>query len=293
MIPMAHPASHPPASQKGLSFHAGIFVLIIAVSLLVLAVVAYSFQLGYRMGGEFSPLVDATMEIKLEATAAHLWFEEIVSGDRNESIEDVLQHIDNALRYANAMLEGGVNPKGHFVLPVEAELRHEIEAIIVKIEAIKAVTRERYEAIGEAGAGTPLDQKYDAIFESFLKQSDVVESRLQQSIADGLTQYRYLQFFLFFFLVALTAYLLFVFYRYEKLRIHNLSQVLEAHEQVKVLSGLLPICSACKKIRDDKGYWNQIETYIRDHSEADFSHSLCPECVVQLYPELSRDMREP
>jgi len=49
--------------------------------------------------------------------------------------------------------------------------------------------------------------------------------------------------------------------------------------QVKKLSGLLPICSCCKKVRDDRGYWNQIESYIRDHSEADFSHSLCPECV--------------
>ena len=54
--------------------------------------------------------------------------------------------------------------------------------------------------------------------------------------------------------------------------------------KVKTLSGLLPICSSCKKIRDDKGYWNQIEGYIRDHSDAEFSHSICPECVKKLYP---------
>lgn len=59
-----------------------------------------------------------------------------------------------------------------------------------------------------------------------------------------------------------------------------------ALENVKTLSGLLPICANCKKIRDDKGYWNQIEAYIRDHSEADFSHSICPECGKKLYPEL-------
>jgi len=53
--------------------------------------------------------------------------------------------------------------------------------------------------------------------------------------------------------------------------------------KVKTLSGLLPICSACKKIRDDKGYWNQIESYIRDHSEAEFTHSICPECSKKLY----------
>ncbi len=55
--------------------------------------------------------------------------------------------------------------------------------------------------------------------------------------------------------------------------------------KVRKLSGLLPICASCKKIRDDRGYWNQIEAYIRDHSEAEFSHGICPECTRKLYPE--------
>lgn len=53
----------------------------------------------------------------------------------------------------------------------------------------------------------------------------------------------------------------------------------KALSEVKTLQGILPICSHCKKIRDDKGYWKQIESYIRDHSEADFSHGICPECA--------------
>lgn len=57
--------------------------------------------------------------------------------------------------------------------------------------------------------------------------------------------------------------------------------------QLKVLNGLLPICASCKKIRDDKGYWSQLEVYITQHSEADFSHSLCPECMWTLYPEFA------
>ncbi|MGO9569809.1 MAG: hypothetical protein ACLP5H_19930 [Desulfomonilaceae bacterium] len=60
----------------------------------------------------------------------------------------------------------------------------------------------------------------------------------------------------------------------------------QALAQVKRLSGFLPICASCKKIRDDKGYWQQVEAYIRDHSEVEFSHSLCPECAKKLYPEL-------
>jgi PAS domain S-box-containing protein len=60
----------------------------------------------------------------------------------------------------------------------------------------------------------------------------------------------------------------------------------EALSRVKKLSGLLPICSSCKKIRDDHGYWNQLEVYISEHSDASFTHSFCPECVRRLYPEI-------
>ena len=68
-----------------------------------------------------------------------------------------------------------------------------------------------------------------------------------------------------------------------------ISDLKNALAEVKQLSGMLPICSVCKKIRDDKGYWNQIEVYIRDHSEAEFSHSICQECAKKLYPDLLDD----
>ncbi len=63
-------------------------------------------------------------------------------------------------------------------------------------------------------------------------------------------------------------------------------KLIKAMEEIKVLSGLLPICSSCKKIRDDKGYWNQIEAFIQEHSEAKFSHGICKECAIELYPDL-------
>ena len=73
-----------------------------------------------------------------------------------------------------------------------------------------------------------------------------------------------------------------------KILIQELQQTLEELQKslakVKTLSGLLPICASCKKIRDDSGYWKQIEAYIREHSDATFTHGLCPECVKKLYP---------
>ncbi|HZC81168.1 MAG TPA: hypothetical protein VE222_05525, partial [Nitrospiraceae bacterium] len=59
----------------------------------------------------------------------------------------------------------------------------------------------------------------------------------------------------------------------------------QALKEVKVLRGFIPICASCKKIRDDKGYWQQIETYIQERSEALFSHGICKECMKKHYPD--------
>ena len=65
------------------------------------------------------------------------------------------------------------------------------------------------------------------------------------------------------------------------------SDLQEALAKAKTLSGLLPICASCKKIRDDAGYWHQVEVYIRDHAEVDFSHGLCPDCQDDLAAQIA------
>lgn len=78
--------------------------------------------------------------------------------------------------------------------------------------------------------------------------------------------------------------------RVEEEREKLIAELQQALSEIKTLSGMLPICSSCKKIRDDKGYWNQIESYIMHHSKAEFSHSICPECAKKLYPEYYKIM---
>jgi sigma-B regulation protein RsbU (phosphoserine phosphatase) len=68
-------------------------------------------------------------------------------------------------------------------------------------------------------------------------------------------------------------------------RIRAGERILGLLDKVKTLSGLLPICASCKKIRDDKGYWQNIETYIRERSDTEFTHGYCPECAKKLYPK--------
>lgn len=64
-----------------------------------------------------------------------------------------------------------------------------------------------------------------------------------------------------------------------------ISQLKEALQNIKTLSGLLPICAVCKQIRDDRGYWQQVESYVQQHSNAVFTHSICPKCSGKLYPK--------
>jgi CheY-like chemotaxis protein len=77
-------------------------------------------------------------------------------------------------------------------------------------------------------------------------------------------------------------------HRATKERENLIAQLEEALLQVKRLSGLLPICASCKKIRDNEGRWRQIEEYITTHSEAGFSHGICPQCAKVLYPDYSK-----
>lgn len=111
-------------------------------------------------------------------------------------------------------------------------------------------------------------------------------------------QFNYLLFSIAIAIFALLSLLIILFYirRIRKINENlNLSHIKlqkknqeleEALSKVKLLSGLLPICASCKQVRDDKGYWSQIELYIREHSMVEFSHGICPECAKKLYPEL-------
>ena len=74
--------------------------------------------------------------------------------------------------------------------------------------------------------------------------------------------------------------------RLEEEKEHLIQELKNSLEQVKLLSGLIPICASCKKIRDDQGFWTQVESYIAKHSEAQFSHGICPDCIRKLYPQI-------
>lgn len=95
----------------------------------------------------------------------------------------------------------------------------------------------------------------------------------------------YLTSILIAFCGGLVVVFIFTFniHKYENEQYRLIKNLQQALSEVKVLRGFIPICSSCKKIRDDQGYWNQIESYIQERSEAEFSHGICPECTEKMY----------
>ncbi len=115
------------------------------------------------------------------------------------------------------------------------------------------------------------------------------ECQLEETVIRDTKRLRSFMIGLMIMAFGFTAYLAVVLNRMIRTIQRESRQRKEALAEVKVLSGMLPICMSCKKIRDDQGYWNQIEGYIREHSDAEFSHGLCPVCVKKLYPEYCDD----
>jgi len=114
--------------------------------------------------------------------------------------------------------------------------------------------------------------------DSFLQLAETSQSRLE-NITVILTL---AGVFLSLVIAFITAYLV---VKAEKVLLDEKNKLRKALDEIKTLRGIIPICSHCKQIRDDKGLWKQIEEYIHAHSDASFSHGICPDCMRKHYPE--------
>ena len=168
-------------------------LMIGSLSVVILGSMGYGFWSGNHMIAGQAPMIDAAMEIKLEATTAHLWFEEVISGDKLEDLEAVMAHLSKADWYARSMLQGGENSEGVFSPLKDETLQREIIEVRGKIAKFNQITLERWDNRESAGIGTDIDQRYDRIFRDFIAQADKVETGLQQTLTRQLRNFRLLQ----------------------------------------------------------------------------------------------------
>jgi len=202
-------------------------ILIALLTLSIIAMMSYSSYLGREMAERYAPLIDAAMEIKLEATTAHLWFEEIISGDRSLHIKEIWKHIDEAEWYAHAMLEGGKNNEGNFEQLDDPRLRQLISKTLIDLKAFRNIAQERWENQSQSAIGSNVDQRFDAIFSSLIIDADNVETALQQLMAQQLAQFSNIQTLLLLIVFILGTTIGLILYRHDRqhhvdlLALHN------------------------------------------------------------------------
>jgi PAS domain S-box-containing protein len=209
--------------------------LVIVLGLLIGGAMLFSLFIGNRISERHAPLMDAAVEIKLEAALGHLWFEEVVGGDTNEEIASTWEHLDRSAWYARAMLEGGENSEGIFIPLRDPDLRREIEEVVTKIDHFRALAEQRWALAEESRAGTPIDQRFDAVFYDLLEQADAVEKGLQVAIRSDLLRFRIVQGLLIALCLVLTVLIAVAFRRYDRRQARSTMALRESEEHFRAL----------------------------------------------------------
>jgi PAS domain S-box-containing protein len=186
------------------------------------------------MAEHYAPLVSIAKGIKIEATIAHLWFEEIISGDTTINIDDVWKNLDQADKYARIMLEGGETLEGTISPLDDLESRHKIEQVLLGLQAFRDVARVRWQEKTKAAIGSDIDQRFDKIFNIFLNQSDDVITILQEIITNKLLQFQILQSLLITVITMLGMFIAIILQRNERRHLLDILAVKSREQNLAV-----------------------------------------------------------
>jgi len=207
--------------------------LTLIVIFIVLAVSFFSYNLGSRMVLKYAPLIDATMEIKLEATTAILLFEEIMSGEGKEDINAVYKNINNSIWYAEAMIHGGKNEEGTFIPLKNKDLITEITSVLEKLIQFKNIVEIQYASINDSKVGSEYDKRYDVIFRDFIEGADIVETKLQKTISSELENYQLLNYIIALCSIVFILLISYFILYYQKKLIQSFRLLIEFNNKLK------------------------------------------------------------
>lgn len=163
------------------------------LSLVIVSTVMYSVSVGVTVETVYMPQVYASMETKVEAVLAHLWLEESLASDWPD-MTVAWEHMDRSQWYARAMLQGGRSDEGTFVALGDPEHRREVGQLIEALALFREIAQARVvSGSRDAGIGSDMDQRFDAVFEDFLAQATEVESHLRQHMRAELGRFKITQ----------------------------------------------------------------------------------------------------
>ena len=208
------------------------YILIGVVLLVIVGSMSYIYYSGNRMTAVHGPLATATLEIRLESATAHLWFEELVGGDKSRSISDVYEHLDQAQWYSQAMLEGGETKDGRIYRLSDEKLRGEVEDIQGDIHQLRAIMEKRYANLAQSGPGSEIDQEYDRKYLRVAQAIDEIETQLRGLIRGDLGNFRLLQGGLILFSLVVTISAGIVIIRLQRRQVLDAVKLRAANQQL-------------------------------------------------------------
>jgi len=224
----------------------------LSTMLLMVVIVYYSFYSGREIAQRYTPLVDSTIEIKLELTTAHLWFEEVISGEPIVSIEDVWAHIDKSEWYANAMLNGGAKEDIKLAPLSHPHLRHKIEETLKAIYYFRQIAQRRWALKSTSAINTAIDQQFDLAFLQFKIAADNVEIALHQAIAQDMQEFTLTQQLLISLIIFLGIVISGLLLRYNIRKVRNINALKLNEENIRDSENqLLNVINGAKL-----GYWD-------------------------------------
>jgi PAS domain S-box-containing protein len=204
---------------------------VLLLTTLVVAAMFYSFQIARDMSERYGPLTDASAQIKFQVTLGHLWFEELISGDRSIAIDEVWEHLDLGRHHALAMIGKSDRIKGLFP-PSDPLLQKKIGKTLDNIAKFQAIAKTRWEHRSDAGVGSGMDQYLDRSFKSLLDSVESVEQELERVVDVQFQRFKSVQLLLASWVVLLgvaTGYLL---YRHERQRSEDLATLRDREEKL-------------------------------------------------------------
>lgn len=180
----------------------------------------------------YTPWVDASMEIKLEVTLAHLWFEENMAGDSSESITTVRKHLAQAKWYANAMLDGGSNEQGTLLPLNDDKLRLHVNRLFYQLEFFHKQLETRFALEENTQPGTKTDEAIDILFRAFLADANQLEEELKQHISQETQEHNSLMLMLMFALFSMALISGHAIWRFTQTRSSYLKQLSAANKRI-------------------------------------------------------------
>ncbi len=207
---------------------------IVAIMIVVVLMMGYGTWGGYKMVTQSTPLIDAAMEIRLAITEAHLWFEEIMSGDTAEDITYVWKKLDEAERLTAAMLEGGTDDKHTYVPPDDAALKSDLRKVQTELARFRSIAIQRHGS-PTAGIGSELDQEFDKVYRSLMKQAERADTSLHHTVAESLRMFLIIQACLILTAGMLFTYIVRTLIRGEKDRDEQLKKTHKNAEDLQIV----------------------------------------------------------